>query len=110
MLDILREPSACENKVQMQRCIDEIHRVENIMADKEAGDIACGIVKTPQLLALVLDWHEVRSLINDTMFYMEHLAQRQGIIPKYEYEPRVLLLQKLQEFERKLGRPWGGRK
>lgn len=106
-MDLLRALAACDDKEQMQRRIDEFHRVANVMAEKEAVDITCGIVKTPRVLALVLDRHEVRSLINDTMFYMEHLTQRQGIIPKYEYEPRVQLLQKLQEFERKLGRPWG---
>jgi len=106
-LDLLRKLGACDDKEQMQRCIDEFRREANILAEKVAADITCGIVMTPQVLALVLDRHEVRSLINDTMFYMEHLAQREGIIPKYEYDPRVQLLQKLQEFERKLGRPWG---
>lgn len=61
----------------------------------------------PAVPALVLHKNEVRQLINDTMFYMNHLVEREGIIPKYEFEPRVQLLQKLQEFERKLGRPWG---
>lgn len=106
-LDLLRKLGACDDKEQMQRCIDEFHRAANVIAEKKAADIICGVVKTPQVLALVLNRHEVRSLINDTMFYMEHLAQREGIIPKYEYEPRVLLLQKLREFERKLGQPWG---
>ena len=57
----------------------------------------------PAVPALVLHKNEVRQLINDTMFYMNHLAEREGIIPKYEFEPRVQLLQKLQEFERRLG-------
>ena len=106
-LDLLRKLGACDGKEQMQRCIDEFYRATNILAEKVAADITCGIVMTPQVLALVLDRHEVRLLINDTMFYMEHLAQREGIIPRYEYEPRVQLLQKLREFERKLGQPWG---
>ena len=106
-MDLLRKLAACDDKDQMQRCVDEFHKMKKIRDDKEAVNIACGIIKTPRVLALILDGHEVRTLINDTMFYMEHLAQREGVIPKYEYEPRVQLLQKLQEFERKLGRPWG---
>lgn len=61
----------------------------------------------PAVPALVLHPKEVRSLINDTMFYMNHLAECEGIIAKYGYEQRIQLLQKLQEFERKFGRPWG---
>ena len=57
----------------------------------------------PAVPALVLHPKEVRSLINDTMFYINHLAEREGIIPKYGFEPCVQLLQKLQEFERRLG-------
>ena len=106
-LDLLRKLAACDDKELMQRHIEQFRKAYSLVADQQAADITCGIIKTPQMLALVLDVHEVRSLINDTMFYMEHLTQRQGIIPKYEYEPRVQLLQKLQEFERKLGRPWG---
>ena len=106
-IDLLRKLAACDDKEQMQRLIDERHKAANVIAEQEAADIICGVVMTPQVLALVLDRHEVRSLINDTMFYMEHLAQREGIIPKYEYGPRVQMLQKLREFEWKLGQPWG---
>lgn len=107
MINFLRKLGDCDDKEQMQRLIDERHKAVNVIAEKVAADIICGVVMTPQVLALVLGRDEVRALINDTMFYMEHLAQREGIIPKYEYGPRVLLLQKLREFERKLGQPWG---
>ena len=106
-LDLLRKLAACDDKELMQRHIEQFRKAYSPVADQQAADIICGVVMTPQVLALVLDRHEVRSLINDTMFYMEHLAQREGVIPKYEYEPRVHLLQKLREFEQKLGQPWG---
>lgn len=106
-IDLLRKLGACDDKELMQLHIEQFRKAYRPVADKQAADIICGAVRTPHILALVLDRDEVRSLINDTMFYMEHLAQREGIIPKYEYEPRVQLLKKLQEFERNLGRPWG---
>lgn len=107
-MDLLRKLAACDEKELMQRHIEQFRKAYSPVADKQAADIVCGVVRTPSILALVLHRDEVRSLINDTMFYMNHLAEREGIIPKYEFETRVQLLQKLQDFERKLGRPWGG--
>ena len=93
--------------VQLQQIIDE-------QRERYANDeIMTGVIdlleiakkmalNQPAVPALVLHPKEVRSLINYTMFYMNHLAEREGIIPKYEYEPRKQLWAKLQQFERQL--------
>ena len=101
-IEFLRSLGECADKEQAQRLIEEHNRAREILVNTESTRIINGVVRTPRILALVLDRDEVQALINDTMFYMEHLTIREGICVRDAFGMRDHLLQKLQAFERQL--------
>ena len=98
-IEFLRRLGECADKEQAQRLIEEHNRAKEILADTESTRIIDGVARTPRILVLVLDRDEVQALINDTMFYMEHLAIREGMCVRGAFGLREHLLQKLKAFE-----------
>lgn len=50
--------------------------------------------------ALMLSAADARCLMNDTLYKMEHLMERQGPAMKYGMDQRKSILERLQQFER----------